>query len=498
MKTISGRATVDGSSTIPPPERRIQVLSNDGDVTVGAVERNRTRGDPPVGILDRLVTAARTAFYLLLAVPLGRRSRRPTHAPPRLHVAVASGGARTQARERRAARANPTAAERARSEDAASSCPSRCAAAGSLAATAVALASIALTVGLALRAAEGLGGGSERYLGPWALGPAVGAVLAALAIASAIVSVAVLDGLARPLRALERRLLNPSSAQSGGVREALVERIGDDVALDRVLAPRTPGVRRRAWAPGRPARRRLRPHVDRRRARRRAGRRNRPRRRPGHAARTSFGLRRPGGPRLEDQRVQVALRARVEELRASRARIVEAGMEARRQARARPPRRARSSTSSRSPSSCRCSGPASPTTRGALSILDASVEKLNARSPSCGSSPTGSIRRSSRTAGSAARSRAASTARRSRWSGRTSWPSASHPPRRRPAYFVVLEATHERAQVRRGYAGVGAGAARAGRDARRGRGRRERAVQIPASAPGCESSRTGSRRSTAR
>ena len=335
-------------------------------------------GTHPVGILDRLVTAARTAFYLLLAVPLEALG---VVALPTLLLG-SSFPSRLAGRERRLANVAlhariPRPPNGARSEErrVVVSVPLRLL--GSLAASAVALAAIALTVGLALRAAEGLGGGSERYLGPWALGPAVGAVLAALAIASAIVSVAVLDGLARPLRALERRLLNPSSAQSGGVRETLVERIGDEsLSIAYWLPERQEFVDERGLPVDLP-------DVD--------------------SGRTWTDVERDGGrvaaivhdadlgtppdlvraaaaeaaPGLEDQRVQVALRARVEELRASRARIVEAGMEARRRLERDLHEGAQQHLVALSLElqMLRARVADDP---GALSILDASVEKLNA------------------------------------------------------------------------------------------------------------------------
>jgi len=200
----------------------------------------------------------------------------------------------------------------------------------SLTAAVVALVPIALTVALVVLAAEGLEGGSERSLGPWALGPVAGAVLAALAIASAIVSVAVLDGLAWPLRTVERRLLSPRSAPSGSVRETLVDTIGDEsLSIAYWLPERQDFVDERGLPVELPA-------VD--------------------SGRTWTDVERDGGriaaivhdadldappdvvreaaaaaaPALANQRLQVGLRARVEELRASRARIVEAGMEDRR------------------------------------------------------------------------------------------------------------------------------------------------------------------------
>ena len=288
-------------------------------------------GTRPLGILDRFVTAARTAGYLLLAGPLEALG---VVALPTL-IFGSSFPSRLAGRERRLAnvalRARiPQQPNGATPEERriVASVPLRLFA--SLVAAAVALAPIALTVALALGAAEGLRGGSERYLGPWTLGSVAGAVLAALAIASAIVSVAVLDGLSRPLRAVARRLLNPSSAQSGGVRETLVASIGDEsLSIAYWLPERQEFVDERGFPVELP-------EVD--------------------SGRTWTDVERDGGQvaaivhdadlatppdlvraaaagaasALEDQRLQVALRARVEELRASRARIVEAGMEARR------------------------------------------------------------------------------------------------------------------------------------------------------------------------
>jgi signal transduction histidine kinase len=288
-------------------------------------------GNRPLGVLDRFVRAGRTAGYLLLAVPVQALG---VLALPTL-LFGSTFPSRLAVRERRLANLalraripQPRDTESPEERRVVASVPLRLIA--SLAAAAVALASIALTVALALRAAEGLGGGSERYLGPWVLGPVAGAVLAALAIASAIVSVAVLDGLGRPLRAVARRLLNPRSAQTGGVREMLVESIGDgslsiaywlperqEFVDDRGLPVELPEVDSgRTWT-----------DVERDGERIAAIVHDAVLNTPPDLVRSAAA---GAAPALENQRVQVALRARVEELRASRARIVESGMEARR------------------------------------------------------------------------------------------------------------------------------------------------------------------------
>jgi signal transduction histidine kinase len=175
-------------------------------------------GAQPLGTRDRLVAAARVAGYLPLAVLLGGLG---VLALPTLLFGSTFPG-RLAERERRLANAAlhariPELSAEASSEARrlAARLPLRLAAA--VAAAVIALVPIALTVGLAVRAAEGLVGPSELFLGPWALGPAVGTVLAVLAVAAAVVSVAVLDGLTRPLRAVERRLLG-AGARDDAVR----------------------------------------------------------------------------------------------------------------------------------------------------------------------------------------------------------------------------------------------------------------------------------------
>jgi signal transduction histidine kinase len=290
---------------------------------LSAIELAGTR---PLGIVDRFVAAARTAGYLLIAVPLEALG---VVALPTL-LFGSSFPSSVAGRERRLANVAlhariPPSSEKRRI---AVSAPLRLLA--SLAAAVVALVPIALTVALVVLAAEGLEGGSERSLGPWSLGPVAGAVLAALAIASAIVSVAVLDGLGRPLRAVERRLLSPRSAPSASVRESLAETIGDeslsiaywlperqDFVDERGLPVELPEVDSgRTWT-----------DVELDGARIAAIVHDADLDTPPDLVRAAAAA---AGPALENQRVQVALRARVEELRTSRARIVETGMEDRR------------------------------------------------------------------------------------------------------------------------------------------------------------------------
>jgi signal transduction histidine kinase len=85
----------------------------------------------------------------------------------------------------------------------------------------------ALTVALLILGITGLAGGGDRLLGPWMLGPATGIALCALAIPAAIVTIAVLEGDGAAARALAQRLLHSRMPESGPVRELLAEQLGD-------------------------------------------------------------------------------------------------------------------------------------------------------------------------------------------------------------------------------------------------------------------------------
>jgi signal transduction histidine kinase len=199
------------------------------------------------------------------------------------------------------------------------------------AAAAAAAVPLLLTLALVRFGAEGLAGSSGRYVGPWALEPATGVVLWLLALPAALVSVAVLDALAMPLRELARRFLVTTTPGAWQVREALAETIGDaTLAIAYWLPERGVFVDEhglpvelpapesgRTWTAVELEGRRVaaivhdaeldaRPELVR-------------------AAAAGAVL------ALDNERLKAALRARVEELRASRARIVQASLEARRQ-----------------------------------------------------------------------------------------------------------------------------------------------------------------------
>jgi signal transduction histidine kinase len=74
---------------------------------------------------------------------------------------------------------------------------------------------------------SGLAGDPERYVGPWPLNPATGLLLCLLALPAAIVAIAALEGAGAGLRALALRLLRSRMPESGPVRELLAERLGD-------------------------------------------------------------------------------------------------------------------------------------------------------------------------------------------------------------------------------------------------------------------------------
>ena len=84
-----------------------------------------------------------------------------------------------------------------------------------------------LTVALALLGAGGVAGSDARFVGPWALGVWSGLLLLALALPAAIVTLAALEGLGLGLRAVARRLLATREPVDGPVRELLAERLGD-------------------------------------------------------------------------------------------------------------------------------------------------------------------------------------------------------------------------------------------------------------------------------
>jgi signal transduction histidine kinase len=97
----------------------------------------------------------------------------------------------------------------------------------SLAGLVLALAPVLLAVALAGLGVSGLAGDDGRLVGPWTLGPAVGLALCLLALPATIVSIAALEGIGAALRSLTRRLLRSRVPEGGPVRELLAERLGD-------------------------------------------------------------------------------------------------------------------------------------------------------------------------------------------------------------------------------------------------------------------------------
>jgi signal transduction histidine kinase len=89
------------------------------------------------------------------------------------------------------------------------------------------IAPVALAVGMLVLAADGFESGGDRFVGPWALGPEVALALIVLAAAAAVVSVGVGEGMGRALRALAQALLRSEPSGAGPVREMLAERLGD-------------------------------------------------------------------------------------------------------------------------------------------------------------------------------------------------------------------------------------------------------------------------------
>jgi signal transduction histidine kinase len=178
---------------------------------------------------------------------------------------------------------------------------------------------------------QGVGGlGNVDYLGPWTLGPAVGLLLCALALPATVVAIAGLDALRTLLATITRALLAPRATASGPVREMLAASLGDH------------SVTIAYWLPDREA------FVD------ESGRRvELPERSTG---RTWTAVERDGrrvaaiihdvaldtsrelvqaaaaasSLAIDNERLKADLRARLEELRVSRLRIVEAGDAARR------------------------------------------------------------------------------------------------------------------------------------------------------------------------
>jgi signal transduction histidine kinase len=200
-----------------------------------------------------------------------------------------------------------------------------------IAAAVAGFGSLALTLFLAVLGIEGLtSASSASYVGPARLGLVTGLILLVLAVPAAIVTVAILSGLADALRGLARSLLATEVAPGSPVREMLAESLGDrDLAIVYWLPDRGIFVNER----GSPVRMpdagsgRAWTSVD------RGGRR---------VAAIVHDADLDAGPELvqaaaaasalalDNEQLKADLRARLEELRASRVRIVEAADAARR------------------------------------------------------------------------------------------------------------------------------------------------------------------------
>ena len=196
---------------------------------------------------------------------------------------------------------------------------------------AVALVPLALLAEILSLGVQGVGDlDTIDYLGPWPLGLGLGLVLLALVPAAAVLAVATLDALYTVLCTIGRALLAPRAAPSGPVREMLAESLGDrsvaiaywlpdreafvDEAGHPVVLPE-PGSGR-AWTAVEQDGRRVAAIVH------DAALDTSPELVLAAAAASSLAI--------DNERLKADLRARVEDLRVSRLRIVEAADDARR------------------------------------------------------------------------------------------------------------------------------------------------------------------------
>jgi signal transduction histidine kinase len=84
---------------------------------------------------------------------------------------------------------------------------------------------LAQLISLGVQAVGGVG--TVDYLGPWSFGPAVGVALLLLAVPAAILAIAVLDALRTLMCTITRALLTPRATAAGPVREMLAASLGD-------------------------------------------------------------------------------------------------------------------------------------------------------------------------------------------------------------------------------------------------------------------------------
>jgi signal transduction histidine kinase len=190
---------------------------------------------------------------------------------------------------------------------------------------------LVITIALIVLGVQGLtGAGDGRFVGPWTLGPLTGLALLVLAPLALVLTLATLLFVGTLLRAMDRTLLGARRTLEGPVREMLAESLGDrSLSIAYWLPDREIFVDERGWPAELPE--------------------------PG-SGRAWTAVERDGqrvaaiihdeeldaGPELVDaaaataalaidnERLKADLRARVQELRRSRLRIVEATDEARR------------------------------------------------------------------------------------------------------------------------------------------------------------------------
>ena len=361
----------------------------------------------------------------------------------------------------------------------------------------VAIVPLALLAEILSLGVQGVGGlGTIDYLGPWRLDPALGLVLLALVPAAAVLAIATLDALYTVLCTIGRALLSPRAAASGPVRELLAESLGDrSVAIAYWLPDREAFVDEaghpvalpepgsgRAWTAveqdGRPVAAIV--HD--------AALDTSPELVEAAAAAASLAI--------DNERLKADLRARVEDLRVSRVRIVEAADEARRRierdlhdgaqqqllALALELRVLRASISDPE---------AGPLVDGLAVRLEAALSEL--RELARGIHPAILTR-----SGLDPQSPRWPTARRSRWTVESAIDGRLAPAVEAAAYFVVAEALTNVARYADAARSARRAARRRQRRHRRGRRRRRRRRRRPRTpAAGCAGCRTASRSSTA-
>jgi signal transduction histidine kinase len=199
-----------------------------------------------------------------------------------------------------------------------------------LIAAAPTLVGVAAVVGLVMYGIRGIAESGVGYVGPFALGPGLGVVLLLLTIPVTVLTVAVTDMMARGVRALTRTLLATSLPAGAPVRETLARSLGDrSLSIAYWLPERQQFVDERglpvplpdagsdrAWTAVDYDGRRVAAIIH------DASLEATPELVEAAAAAASLAL--------DNERLKAELRARVEELRASRVRIVEASNSARR------------------------------------------------------------------------------------------------------------------------------------------------------------------------